>query len=238
MPTKAKKAIAKSKTSSKAKSNGHRLDISFSGGGTQAYAYVVNNDFVAKWKLSREEEEAEYFDASIELDKHAIDCYRVCMGISEDAEIKIEFDGNEIVCNGIILEENEDEYELDELENFMKFKPIESMGEGIKIPENCHLVIEVMEYDNGVLSTCLDITEATIKPSEISVLTRDVDTETELSLATYGNGILNEVEHDWVQIQYKDEIFDMDLDFSGICSGGYYLVSKSASGSFRGYEEL
>jgi hypothetical protein len=236
MPTKAKKAIAKSKTSSKAKSNGHRLDISFSGRGTQAYAYVVKNQFISDRKLAIENEDE--FEISDVVDDYAIASYLVCKGISEDAEIKIEFDGEEIVCNGIIDEENEDEYELDELENFMKFKPIESMGEGIKIPENCHLVIEVLHYQYGILRTSFNIPESHITPSQLFVLTRDVDTETELSLATYENGLLNEVEHDWVQIQYKDEIFDMDLDFSGICSGGYYLVSKSASGSFRGYEEL
>jgi len=238
MPTKAKKAIAKSKTSSKSKSKGHRLDISFSGGGTQAYAYVVNNDFVTKWKLSREDQEAEYFDVSTELDEHAIDCYRVCMGMNEYAEIKIELDGKEIECDGLIREEDEDDYEPEQLDCFMKIEAIEAMGEGFKIPEGCHLVIEVIEYDNGVLSTCLDITEATIKPSYISVLTRDVDTETELSLATYENGLLNEVEGDMVQIKYKDEIVDLELDFSGISSGGHYLVSKDPNGSLRGYDQL
>jgi hypothetical protein len=238
MPTKAKKAIAKSKTSSKAKSKGHRLDISFSGGGTQAYAYVVNNDLIAKWKLSREDEEAEYFDVSTELDEHAIDCYRVCMGMNEEPEIKIELNGKAIECDGIVREEYEDDYEPNELENLLKFKSIEAMGEGFEIPEGCHLVIEVIEYDDGLLSTCLDIAEATIKPSELTVLTRDVDTETELSRATYENGLLNEVERDMVQIKYKDEIVDFDLDFSGISSGGYYLVSKDAKGSLRGYQEL
>jgi len=238
MPTKAKKAIARSKTSSKAKSKVHRLDISFSGGGTQAYAYVVNNDFIAKWELSREDEEAEYFDVSTELDEHAIDCYRVCMGMDEYAEIKIELDGEEIECDGIMGEDCEGDYEPEEWDYLLKTIGIEAMGEGFEIPEGCHLVIEVIEYDNGVLSTCLDITEVTIKPSEISVLTRDVDTETELSLATYRNGLLNEVERDMVQIKYKDEIVDLELDFSGISSGGHYLVSKDPNGSLRGYDQL
>jgi len=218
------------------KTKGHRLGISFSGRGTQAYAYVVNNQFISARKLAIENEEE--FEISDVLDDYAITSYLVCKGISEDAEIKIELDGEEIVCNGIIDEENEDEYELDELENFMKFKPIESMGEGIKIPENCHLVIEVLHYQYGVLRTSFNIAESHITPSQLFVLTRDVDTETELSLATYENRLLDKVENDWEAIEYKDEIFDMDLDFRGVRSGGYYLVSKSASGSFRGYEEL
>jgi hypothetical protein len=238
MPTKAKKAIAKSKTSSKAKSKGHRLDISFSGGGTQAYAYVVNNDFIAKWKLSREDEEAEYFDVSTELDEYAIDCYRVCMGMNEEPEIKIELDGKVIECNGMVREEYEDDYEPEQLDYLMKIEAIEAMGEGFEIPEGFHIVIEVIEYDDGLLSTCLDIAVATIKPSELTVLTRDVDTDTELSRATYGNWLLNEVEGDMVQIKYKDEIVDFDLDFSGISSGGYFLVSKDANGSLRGYDQL
>jgi len=238
MPTKARKAVAKSKSSSKAKSKGHRLDISFSGGGTQAYAYVVNNDFIAKWKLSKEDEDAEYFDVSMELDEYAIDSYRVCMGMNEEPEIKIELDGKEIECEGIMGEDCEDDFEPEEWDHLLKTKAIESMGRGFEIPEGCHLVIEVIEYDDGVLHTSINITESTIKPSELTVLTRDVDTETELSRATYGNGLLNEVERDMVQIKYKDEIVDFDLDFSGISSGGYYLVSKDANGSLRGYDQL
>jgi len=238
MSTKAKKPSPKSKTSSRAKSQGHRLEISFSGSGTQAYAYVVNNDFIAKWKLSKEDEDAEYFDVSMELNEYAIDSYQICMGMNEEPEIKIELDGKEIECDGIMGEDCEDDYEPEEWDYLLKTKAIESMGRGFEIPEGCHLVIEVIEYDDGVLFTYLDITETTIKPSEISVLTRDVDTETELSLATYGNGLLNEVERDMVQIKYKDEIVDLQLDFSGISSGGHYLVSKDADGSLRGYEQL
>ena len=236
MSTKAKKPSPKSKTSAKAKPEGHRLEISFSGSGTQAYAYVVKSEFISKWKQAQDNEED--FDVSIELDEYAIDSYRVCMGMNEEPEIKIELDGKEIECDGIMGEDCEGDYEPEEWDYLLKTKGIEAMGEGFEIPEDCHFVIEVIEYDYGVLHTSIDITESTIKPSEISVLTRDVDTTAELSRATYENGLLNGVEGDMVQIKYKDEIVDLQLDFSGISSGGHYLVSKDADGSLRGYEEL
>ena len=101
-----------------------------------------------------------------------------------------------------------------------------------------HLIIEIIEYDHGTLHTAMEIPESAICASELKLLKRDVDTDAELSQATYSNGLLNEVERDVTQLSYKGMISGFDLDFSGVSSGGYYLVKRDSKGGWRDCEML
>jgi hypothetical protein len=237
---KAKRPTIAKKSKHKTSSDLHTLTVCLSGSGTQAYAYIVDDEFLKK--LSKSDSDSDNDNSPIDLDdeltENAIDTYLVCWGMTEDADIDIKLDGEPIPFEGPVDEDSPRDWEPDEPTDLLVYGYLEAMGRDLKIPEGTHLIIEIIEYDNGTLHTAMEIPESSICASELKLLRRDVDTDAEMSLATYENGLLNEVEFDVFSLAFKDLISDFDLDFSGISSGGYYLVKKDSSGSWRGYETI
>jgi len=237
------KAIAK-KAQSKATEKSHLLTVSLSGSGTQAYAYIVDDDFIKNLRTEDSYDDGDDSDDeySIDLDRDlsgkAIGSCIVCLGMSEDAEIDIKLDGKSIPYEGPVDEDSLEDWETDAPKDVLVYGDLDAMGRDFKIPDGTHLIIEIIEYDHGTLHTAMEISESSIYASELKLMRRDVDTDAELSRATYGNGLLNEVERDVVQLSYKGMISDFDLDFSGVSSGGYYLVKRDSKGGWRECEML
>jgi hypothetical protein len=234
------KVIAK-KAQSKASVKSHLLTVSLSGSGTQAYAYIVNDDFIKNLRTEDSDGDSDDSDDhySIDLDSDLSNkAYIVCLGMSEDAEIDIKLDGQSIPYEGPVDEDSLEDWENYEPKDVLLYGGLDAMGSNFKIPDGTHLIIEIIEYDHGTLHTAMEISESSIFASELRLLARDVDTDAELSRATYGNGLLNEVERDVVQLSYKGMIADFDLDFSGMSSGGYYLVKRDSKGGWRDCEMI
>ena len=149
------KAISKNaKTEATEKS--HLLTVSLSGSGTQAYAYIVDDDFIKNLRTedSDDEDSDDEYDIDLvgDLNDRALDSCLVCLGMSEDAEIDIKLDGISIPYEGPVREDSLEDWETDDPKDILLYGELDAMGRDFKIPDGTHLIIEIMVVQHSFCS--------------------------------------------------------------------------------------
>lgn len=211
-----------------------------SGSGAQAHAYFVNDDFFKKYELKISESGSEFntpFEISAILDDDTAICKFICHGMHEDPSIEIKFNGKAIQVESLEIDDPFEE-ETHDTESVLLMRYAENQDHDFMVPKGMHLLVEVIEYDDGELITEIQTTDKKVELKDFLLEVRDLDSSSDLSEATYMTGFLNGAEYDILNLQYKGEPASFDLNFSGICGGGLYLVKPDSKGVWRNYFEI
>lgn len=212
----------------------------FSGSGVQADAYFVDDNFLQKYELKISDSGTEIntpFDTSEILDDATVTCKFICHGMQEDPNIELKFNGKTIRVEALIDDYSFDS-ESDDEETCLLMHCIENCDQDFMVPKGMHLLIEVIEYDHGELIAEIKTTDKIVNLKDFLLEARDLDTSSNLSEATYMTGFLNGAEYDILNLQYKGEPASFDLNFSGICGGGLYLVKPNEKGVWCDYLQI
>lgn len=211
-----------------------------SGSGVQAYAYFVNDDFLKKYELKISDSGREIntpFETSEILDDTTAICKFICHGMHEDPSIKIKFNGKAIDVESLEIDDPYDDVTHD-VESALLMRYVENQDHDFMVPKGMYLLVEVVEYEDGELITEIQTTDKKVELKDFLLEVRDLDTISDLSQATYMTGFLNGAEYDILNLQYKAELASFDLNISGICGGGLYLVKPDSKGIWRNYFEI
>lgn len=211
-----------------------------SGSGVQAYAYFVNDDFLKKYELKISDSGREIntpFETSEILDDTTAICKFICHGMHEDPSIKIKFNGKAIDVESLEIDDPYDDVTHD-VESALLMRYVENQDHDFMVPKGMYLLVEVVEYEDGELITEIQTTDKKVELKDFLLEVRDLDTNSDLSQATYMTGFLNGAEYDILNLQYKAELASFDLNISGICGGGLYLVKPDSKGIWRNYFEI
>ncbi|ALK90330.1 hypothetical protein [Limnohabitans sp. 63ED37-2] len=227
-----------SKTTNAAKIN--TITACFSGSGVQAYAYFVDDNFMRKYEIKISDSGSDLttpFETSEILDDATAICKFICHGMHEDPSIAIKFNGKAIQVESLEIDDPFED-ETHDVESALLMRYAENQDHDFMVPEGMHLLVEVVEYDDGELITELQTTDKMVELKDFLLEVRDLDTSSDLSEATYMTGLLNGAEYDILNLQYKGEPASFELNFSGICGGGLYLVKPDSQGIWRDYYEI
>jgi hypothetical protein len=227
-----------SKTTNAAKIN--TITACISGSGVQAHAYFVDDNFMRKYEIKISDSGSDFntpFETSEILDDATAICKFICHGMHEDPSIAIKFNGKAIQVESLEIDDPFED-EAHDVESALLMRYVENQDHDFMVPEGMHLLVEVVEYDDGELITELQTTDKKVELKDFLLEVRDLDTSSDLSEATYMTGLLNGAEYDILNLQYKGEPASFDLNFSGICGGGVYLVKPDSQGIWRDYFEI
>lgn len=211
-----------------------------SGSGVQAYAYFVNDEFLKKYEIKISESGNEFntpFEVSAILEDGTAISKFICHGMHEDPNIEIRFNRKAIHIESLEIDDP-DEEETHDAESALLMRYAENQDHDFMVPTGMNLLVEVVEYDDGELITEIRTTDKKVELKDLLLEIRDLDTSSDLSEATYMTGLLNGAEYDILNLQYKGEPASFDLNFSGICGSGLYLVKPDSKGIWRNYFEI
>lgn len=212
----------------------------FSGSGVQADAYFVDDNFVRKYELKISDSGSEIytpFDTSEILNDATVTSKFICHGMQEDPNIELKLNGKAIQVEELIYDDCFDP-ESDNEETCLLMHCIENCDQDFMVPKGRLLLIQITEYDHGELIAEIKTTEKKVKLKDFLLEVRDLDTSSNLSEATYMTGFLNGAEHDILKLQYKGESAQFELNFSGVCGGGLYLVKPNEKGVWCDYSKI
>lgn len=212
----------------------------FLGSGVQAFAHFVNDDFLEKYQIKISDDGYSLstpFESQEMLDDPSVITKFICYGMQEDPEIIIKIDGKTFEDAYLTYEDSFDP-EMDDPDTALLMRGMENSDQDFMVPKGMHLLIETVEYDNGELIAEVELSEKVKSLENFILETRDLDTSSDLSEATYMTGLLNGAEYDIIQLTYKGESASFELNFSGICGGGLYLVKPDSAGVWRDYSEI
>jgi hypothetical protein len=218
----------------------NKVTACFSGSGVQAFAHFVSNDFLKKYQIKISEDGYSFstpFESQEILDDSSVISKFICHGMQEDPEISIKLNG-ETFEDAYLTDEDSFDPEMDDPDSALLRRGMENSDQDFMVPNGMHLLIETIEYDHGELITEIEISKKITSLKNFILQTRDLDTSSNLSEATYRTGLLNGAEYDIVQLTYKGESASFELNFSGICGGGLYLVKPDSNGIWRDYFEI
>lgn len=212
----------------------HKLKVQFSGRGTQAIMYIVDQALVDKLQKNAEDGHPE---SGLEIvENGCLKSELLCLGIDEDDhEFSVTLDGAPlpIIKYGYYpTDEDFSDYFSCDREEALTFgeEEKEDLGEGLSIEEGLSVVVVTTEYDLGNLYAEMDIDSAEVKASDLKVRVIETDCPTDYSYVSYHLGLLDGVEYDARQLVYKDQTVDFQLDFQGGGGGGIYLIGRDEEG--------
>ncbi len=214
------------------------ISVTFSGSGVQAYAYYVNAQRIEEWGLSDADSDGCYsttHELQHELLGDGITCKLICHGITESPDIAVKFNRKKIQVEDLT---NIDGLEPDDYDHETTLKMVYEPRflEDLNVPNGKHLIIEVTEYDSGRLSTAFETADGKIELSDLLISAKDLDTEHDVSVATYMAGLLKDAEFDIRELQYNGQSSEFSLDISGLYSSSFYLCICDESGRWRSHE--
>ena len=211
-----------------------KIAVTFSGSGVQAVAYFVDDSFMKKWGIDKPDVNGHYttsFDQQDLSSDTSVDSVFICHGLQDDAEFEVTFDGKVLPIEGMQMQDEFDP-EVDDEESNLKINYIKFNRQKYLVPSGKHLLIETTEYDNGSLIAEIDVEEQSVEISEMLIEVRDLDTDNDVSEATYMAGLIGSAEYDILEFHYKNQVAEFELSFHGLCSEGLYLVKKDSSGTW------
>lgn len=218
----------------------NKVTACFLGSGVQAFAHFVSDDFLKRYQIKISEDGYSFstpFESQELLDDSSVISKFVCHGMQEDPEINIQFNGKTFE-DAYLTDEDSFDPEMDDLDTVLLRRGMETSDQDFMVPNGMHLLIETIEYDHGELITEIETAKKITSLKNFVLETRDLDTSSHLSEATYMTGLLKGAEYDIVQLTYKGESASFELNFSGICGGGLYLVKPDEKGVWREYHEI
>lgn len=224
----------------------HRALLRLTANGVNIIAYVISDETLRTMKamFSDQTIDPEYDSPLHMADENAIKTITISRGLSEDGfesgslevgETTYQIDGFVATSSDQSFEEECKDIGIDNPDNFLEVNDegILPLGFNFKLPDNCHLIAEVMEFDEGEFICEFEVNDGVeVKPSDIKVIGYDLDVDTDLSAASYGVGLTGHMEHDLLGFEYNDEYYEFDLEipFSSI---NIQLISKQQDGQWE-----
>lgn len=217
--------------------------LSLTANGVMITAYVISDETlgIMKAMFCDKTIDPEYDSPLHMADENAIKAISITKGLSEDG-----FESGSLTVgktsyqiDGVVVTSGDESFEEacehngfgdpnDCLES--NSERILPLGLNFKVPDNCHLVVEVLEFDEGEFSCEFEVRNPrTFNPSDIKLIGYDLDVETDLSAASYGVGLTGCMEHDLLGFEFEDEYFEFEAEIP-YSSSNIHLISKGEAG--------
>ena len=217
-----------------------KIKVEFSGTGYQVGCYVVNDEILDQL-MSATEEDALYEDNPFSLIRDIGEKYTLVangfelQGDTYQCRVNIDSEETEIVKFGTFYNSEPYDEQFDtprELTLFAEEEKYEILGKDFILAKNEGLIVEVIDMKEANLFTYFETSlHATVNDLEIIVM--DLDMNNDLSLATYGQGLLQGMDKDIRAISCFGQNYDLELEIINSYPSSFYHVKRNKLGEWE-----
>lgn len=217
-----------------------KIEVEFFGKGYEIGCYVVDDEILDQL-LNASKEDALYEDNPISLVRDIGKNFTLIANgfdlLSDTFECKVTVDGNEtnIQKFGFYYKDEpfEECFDTPREETLIADEEkSEVLGEQFSLSKGESLIVEVIDMKGATLSTAFETTnDASV--SDLEIIVMDLDVPTDLSRATYDQGLLQAMDFDIRAISCFDQRYDLELDIINSYPSSFYLVKRNEQGEWE-----
>lgn len=224
----------------------NRALLSLTANGVNITAYIISDETLGTMKAMFNDKSLDpEYDSPLHMAReNAIETISITRGLSEDGFESgwLKVGGNTYQIDGFVATTRDESIEdacedngIDDPDNYLELngERILPLGFNFRLPDNSHLIAEVLKFDEGEFICEFEINNPeSVKPSDIKVIGYDLDVDTDLSAALYGVGLTGCMQHDLLGIEYNDEYFEFEVEIPS-SSISTQLITKNQNGQWE-----
>lgn len=218
----------------------HEVEVKISGPGFYVACHVIDQEILDQLLASRNDAIRAGLHPFEEVGNVCLRFIRVASGFdiytTGDLRCTVRIDGKttEIEKFGFLEEGEEFEEAFDTPRNktlFARRETLTAMGEGVALNPGEMFVIETIDMKFAELTSRFSCQDR-IDVSALELACVDLDEDTELSEATYGQGLLRTAEKDIRQVICGGVRHDFELEIQNSYPSWFYLVRREEDGTW------